>query len=61
MLREVRQIVEEAVDLIGVSPPSVLEDGAAVLADSTITEADRDGFYLVGLIGGKNVGNQCCS
>ncbi|MBN1491588.1 MAG: GTPase domain-containing protein [Phycisphaerae bacterium] len=56
MLQEVRQIVEEAVDLIGVSPPSVLDDDAAVLAESTITGGDGDGFYLIGLIGGKNVG-----
>jgi len=48
------EIVRRAVELTGQSAPEMLDDDAPVLLDESPTQAA--GFYLVGLIGGKEVG-----
>ncbi|HLL90776.1 MAG TPA: GTPase domain-containing protein, partial [Tepidisphaeraceae bacterium] len=49
---DLRQLVRDAADLTGAPPPDVLSPDAPTLA-----VADQgDDFYLVGLIGGKDVG-----
>lgn len=54
MTANVEQLVREAVELTGQEPPSLLHRDAPVLAADALEE---DGpFYLVGLIGGKEVG-----
>ena len=47
-------IVRQAVELTGQPAPAMLDDDAPVLLDESPTQAA--GFYLVGLIGGKEVG-----
>ena len=42
-------------ELTGAQKPALMEDDAPVLADDALIDADRS-FYLVGLIGGKDVG-----
>jgi hypothetical protein len=54
MSPELDQLVSDVVDLTGVAKPVWLEDDAPVLSDDAGNGAD--GFYLVGLIGGKDVG-----
>ncbi len=55
MSPELDQLVTEVADLIGVARPGWLENDAPSLAETTGgPEADR--FYLIGLIGGKDVG-----
>lgn len=49
------QLVREAMDVTGAPAPELLEDDAPVLADAALAGGD-EGFYLVGLIGGKDVG-----
>src|SRR5580658_10423137 len=50
--QEIEQLVQETVDLTGASPPPLLDENSPVLRDQAI-----DGeMYLVGLIGGKDVG-----
>jgi len=56
LLHEARDVVKETAERVGVAPPRILEDEAAVPEESTITASDENAFYLVGLIGGKNVG-----
>jgi hypothetical protein len=61
MTPAVEQLVRETMELTGAPTPQLLEDDAPVLADEAleVREADdRDGgdFYLVGIIGGKDVG-----
>src|SRR5437868_2197603 len=48
---DLTQLVREVADVTGVATPAWLEEDAPVLTD---TAADR--FYLIGLIGGKDVG-----
>lgn len=52
------QIVHEVMEVTGDDPPDLLRDDAPVLSDQAMHngESDSDGFYLVGLIGGKDVG-----
>lgn len=50
MPSELQQLVRETVDAIGVEPPSLLDEHAVAL------KAEPAPFYLVGLIGGKEVG-----
>jgi GTPase Era involved in 16S rRNA processing len=50
MPSELQQLVRETVDAIGVEPPSLLDEHAVAL------HAEPAPFYLVGLIGGKEVG-----
>jgi hypothetical protein len=59
MSSSVEQLVHETLELTGADRPALLEDDAPVLAEEVVRPADRDGdegFYLVGLIGGKEVG-----
>jgi GTPase Era involved in 16S rRNA processing len=54
MTANVEQLVREAMELTGAEEPSLLERDAPVLDSDALAE---DGpFYLVGLIGGKEVG-----
>jgi len=55
MIDQYRQLVHEIADLIGSSPPPLVEDDAPVLASDALHH-DGAGLYLVGLIGGKDVG-----
>ncbi len=57
MTPAVEQLVRETVELTGAEVPEILDDGAPVLTDDALSPAkDEGGFYLVGLIGGKEVG-----
>ena len=59
MTPAVEQLVRETLELTGADRPALLEDNAPVLAEEVVRPADGDdeeGFYLVGLIGGKEVG-----
>src|SRR5688572_9589461 len=55
MTPAVEQLVREAMELTGADSPEMLEDDAPVLTDEALG-ANVDGFYLIGLIGGKDVG-----
>lgn len=55
MIQDYRQLVREIADLTGAAPPPLLEEGAPVLLGAALDEGGP-GFYLVGLIGGKDVG-----
>lgn len=50
------QLVREAIDVTGAPTPALLADNAPVLEGTAIADDDDSGFYLVGLIGGKDVG-----
>lgn len=50
----VEQLVRETMELTGATPPALMEEDAPVLSGDALS-AD-DSFYLVGLIGGKDVG-----
>src|SRR4051812_31020118 len=70
MNTDLEQLVSDIADLTGAAPPAVLDEDAPVLAaqsrrtasiaaSAADTSADRHGgeaLYLVGLIGGKDVG-----
>src|SRR2546421_9587803 len=58
MTPAVEQLVRETMELTGAATPQLLEDDAPVLGDEALGQADGDGgdFYLVGIIGGKDVG-----
>ncbi len=43
-------------ELTGAEQPALLEEDAPILSDSALESATDEGFYLVGLIGGKDVG-----
>ncbi|MEP0842235.1 MAG: GTPase domain-containing protein, partial [Phycisphaerae bacterium] len=47
---------DEAAELTGAPPPESLRSDAPTLVESALSEAAGDDLYLVGLIGGKNVG-----
>ncbi|WP_428939269.1 GTPase domain-containing protein [Fontivita pretiosa] len=51
MSDEARQLVEETIALTGASPPALLEEDAPVLCGEP-----AGGMYLIGLVGGKDVG-----
>src|SRR5205085_6305674 len=53
-----QQLVRETMELTGADTAQLLEDDAPVLSDEALGADDRDGggFYLVGIIGGKDVG-----
>src|ERR1700742_4284982 len=53
MTPAVEQLVRETIELTGADAPELLADDAPVLAGEAL---DDTGFYLVGLIGGKEVG-----
>jgi hypothetical protein len=58
MTPAVEQLVREAVEITGADAPEMLREDAPVLHDDAISARDGDNgaFYLVGLIGGKDVG-----
>src|SRR5260221_2711290 len=56
MTPALEHLVREAMELTGSDKPTLMEDGAPVLADEALSDGDDAGFYLVGLIGGKDVG-----
>jgi hypothetical protein len=56
MTPALEHLVREAMELTGSDKPTLMEDGAPVLADEALSDGDDVGFYLVGLIGGKDVG-----
>src|ERR1700733_10834880 len=49
------QLVREVTEVTGAPKPDLLEDDAPVLTDAALGGGD-EGFYLIGLIGGKDVG-----
>jgi GTPase Era involved in 16S rRNA processing len=53
---ETAQLVKDAIDFTGSSGPDILDADAPVLRDQVIADTDDDGLYLIGLIGGKEVG-----
>ena len=55
MTPAVEQLVRETMELTGAAQPALMEEDAPVLAEDALVDADRS-FYLVGLIGGKDVG-----
>jgi hypothetical protein len=56
MSAALEQLVKEVIDVTGADKPALYEDDAPVLSDAAMKEAEDQGFYLVGLIGGKEVG-----
>jgi GTP-binding protein EngB required for normal cell division len=50
MTDEVKQLIDETIELTGAAPPSMLD------ADAPILSSQSDSLYLVGLVGGKEVG-----
>ena len=56
MSANLEQLVNEVIDVTGAAKPVLYEDDAPVLSDAAMKEAEDQGFYLVGLIGGKEVG-----
>ena len=54
MLRDYRELVTEIAAVTGERPPGVMGDDAPVLAGEMLEH--EPGFYIVGLIGGKDVG-----
>jgi GTPase Era involved in 16S rRNA processing len=56
MSANLEQLVKEVIDLTGADRPVLYEDDAPVLSDEALGTAEGEGFYLVGLIGGKEVG-----
>ena len=56
MSANLEQLVNEVIDLTGAEKPSLYEDDAPVLSGEALRSAQAEGFYLVGLIGGKEVG-----
>src|SRR5690349_12929128 len=56
MTSDVENIVAEARDLTGAEGPEVMEDDSPVLAGEMLRDAGGEGVYLIGLIGGKEVG-----
>jgi hypothetical protein len=55
MTPALEQLVREAMELTGANKPSLMEEDAPILADQALVDQDS-GYYLVGLIGGKDVG-----
>src|SRR5258705_3470161 len=55
MLGEYQQLVDEIRDLTGAAAPALMEEDAPVLADDALQAGD-DQMYLIGIIGGKDVG-----
>ena len=58
MTPAVEQLVRETMELTGAQTPELLEDDAPVLSEEALESSDDGpgGFYLVGIIGGKDVG-----
>jgi hypothetical protein len=50
---ELQQLVQETIAVTGAAPPSLLNPDAPILSSTALND---DGFYCVGMIGGKDVG-----
>ncbi len=55
LVADIRPLIEEVAALTGERSPDLLRPDAAVLSEEAL-QSGGDGFYLIGLIGGKNVG-----
>ena len=55
MTPELEQLVRDTMQLTGAPAPDLMGDAGPTLVDAVLTDA-ADGFYLVGFIGGKDVG-----
>ena len=53
MTPEMEQLVRDTIEVTGADPPPLLNGQGPTLSDDALSET---GFYLVGLIGGKEVG-----
>lgn len=53
MIQDYRELVREISQMTGSEPPGLMEEHSPVLSDEALEGAD---FYLIGLIGGKDVG-----
>lgn len=56
MTPAIEQLVHETMELTGAERPALLDDDAPVLSDDALAPDDNESFYMVGLIGGKDVG-----
>lgn len=56
MTPAVEQLVRETMELTGAPRPALMEEDAPVLNEDALSLSDDRPFYLVGLIGGKDVG-----
>lgn len=56
MSRDLEQLVVDAARLLNVEAPRVMSDSAPVPGPEQIAAGSTDGFYVIGLIGGKDVG-----
>lgn len=56
MTSELRQLVCDISQTLGSPPPQLLSDDAPVLDESVLDDGRQQAMYLVGLIGGKDVG-----
>src|SRR6478672_1184151 len=56
MTPALEQLVRETMEMTGAQQPALMEEDAPVLSDGALEAGDDQDFYLVGLIGGKDVG-----
>lgn len=56
MLREIHRLIDETVELTGAPPPASLDATAPTLDEALLALPGGEEPYIVGLIGGKNVG-----
>ena len=56
MTPAIEQLVHETMELTGAERPALLDEDAPVLSDDALAPDDNESFYMVGLIGGKDVG-----
>lgn len=56
MTNDLEQLVSDVAEATGASVPDVLDASAPVLRAAELPAKDGEAFYLVGLIGGKDVG-----
>src|SRR3954447_7938040 len=57
MTPAVEQLVRDTVELTGADVPELMEEDAPVLSEEALADAgDESGYYLVGIIGGKDIG-----
>jgi hypothetical protein len=56
MSAQLDELVKEVIEVTGAAQPALYDEDAPVLADEALAGGHDQGFYLVGLIGGKEVG-----
>src|SRR5437764_4623153 len=57
MTPAVEQLVRDTVELTGAEVPELMEEDAPVLSEEALADdGDEGGYYLVGIIGGKDIG-----